>query len=163
VVGVLGGALALSSTPITGSTFSFTLPLTPGAPAAPQPLPALGTVLVVDDELGFRHFLRALLAGAASRIIEADGVGTALRVLDESVPDLVLLDLRMPDGPGERVLEKVTARQARRAIPVVIITSMTQTGQTASSLAGWPIVSKAELTAATLSSAVNAALQGRSR
>jgi signal transduction histidine kinase len=163
VVGVLGGALALSSTPITGSTFSFTLPLTPGAPAAPQPLPALGTVLVVDDELGFRHFLRALLAGAASRIIEADGVGTALRVLDESVPDLVLLDLRMPDGPGERVLEKVTARQARREIPVVIITSMTQTGQTASSLAGWPIVSKAELTAATLSSAVNAALQGRSR
>jgi signal transduction histidine kinase len=163
VVGLLGGALALTSTPGTGSTFSFSLPLTPEAPAAPQSLPALGTVLVVDDELGFRHFLRALLDGAATRIVEADGVGAALLRLQESTPDLVLLDLRMPDGSGERVLAEMAAQESLREIPIVIITSMTPTAEAASSSGGWPVLNKSELTASTLAVAVRAALEDGAR
>lgn len=159
VVRVLGGELSLSSSPGNGSTFTFTLPVTPGTPTALQPLPALGTVLVVDDELGFRHLVRALLNGAASRVLEADGVDAARRLLQQSPPDLVLLDLRMPDGRGERVLETMAAERTLREVPVVVVTSMTQPAHGAPSLGGWPILDKAELAQDTLATAVHAALR----
>lgn len=163
VVGVLGGTLEVSSTPGTGSTFTFTLPLIPDTPSAAPPMPALGTVLVIDDEVGSRRLVRDLLGGAASRIIEADGVAAALRLLHESTPELVVLDLRMPDGSGERVLEAMAADESLRHVPVVIITSMTQAARAASSTGGWPVIDKAELTQDALAAAVAVARQGESR
>jgi signal transduction histidine kinase/CheY-like chemotaxis protein len=164
VVEVLGGTLSVSSTPGTGSTFSFALPLSPDtAPAAAlEPLPALGSVLVVDDDLGFRHLVRALLDGAAARIIEADGVRAALQRLHESVPDLVLLDLRMPDGSGERVIDAIAEDAALRDVPLVIITSMTPTAQDASWTGRWPMLDKAQLSAGSLNTAIRTAVGSRS-
>jgi signal transduction histidine kinase len=163
VVGVLGGELVASSTPGSGSTFSFTLPLVPGAQAALQQLPPLGTVLVVDDEPAFRHLLRGLLNGAASRVVEADGVAAARRLLNEWTPDLVLLDVRMPDGSGEQVLEEMAAQESLRKVPVVIVTSVTQRAHAATTPGGWPVLNKAELTPGTLTAAVSTALRGRPR
>ena len=165
VVDVLGGTLSAESTPGTGSTFGFALAIRPDtAPAdVPDPLPALGTVLVVDDDVGCRHLLRALLTGAASRIVEAGTVSAALQLLPETAPDLVLLDVGMLDGSGDRVLEVLAEDADLPAIPLVIITTMTQTAPVASSSTGWPVVDKAQLTPASLGAAVRAARQRQSR
>lgn len=160
VVAVLGGTLTLSSTPGTGSTFAFTLPVTPDGHPEPPPMPALGTVLVVDDELGFRHLVRALLHGAASRVVEADGVAAALAALQGLTPDLVLVDLRMPDGSGEEVLEAMSADHRLRDVPAVIVTSMTPTTRASLLAGGWPVIDKAQLAEGTFAAALASALEG---
>lgn len=157
VVAALGGSLELSSTPGAGSTFSFALPLDPGAVVSTRPLPRFGTVLLVDDDVAFRHVLRGLLGGAADRVLEADGPSSAIRRLHESRPDLVLLDLRMPEGDGEQVLAEMLAHDSLRDVPVVIITSMTST-EAAAVAGALPVLNKSDLNISTLATAIDAAL-----
>jgi two-component system KDP operon response regulator KdpE len=61
-------------------------------------------VLVVEDQESIRRFLRASLAGAGYRVVEAGTAATALRTAAESPPDLVILDLGLPDRDGFEVL-----------------------------------------------------------
>ena len=62
------------------------------------------TVLVVEDQESIRRFLRASLVGAGYRVVEAGTAATALRTAAESPPDLVILDLGLPDRDGFEVL-----------------------------------------------------------
>lgn len=70
-------------------------------------------VYLVDDHRLFRSGVRAELREAAAGTIdvvgEADGVGAAVAGIAASVPDVVLLDVHMPDGGGRAVLERVRA------------------------------------------------------
>jgi DNA-binding NtrC family response regulator len=77
-------------------------------------------VLVVDDEPGVRESLRMLLKDECE-VVLAEGVEPALRALDESPPDLVLLDLVMPGRSGLELLEELRERDAQ--IPVVVLTA----------------------------------------
>lgn len=58
------------------------------------------TVLLVEDELGIRHFLRTALRSDRYRVLEAGTVGQGLAVADSGKPDMVILDLGLPDGDG---------------------------------------------------------------
>jgi two-component system KDP operon response regulator KdpE len=58
------------------------------------------TVLLVEDELGIRHFLRAALRSEDYRVLEAGTVSEGLVTADSGKPDLVILDLGLPDGDG---------------------------------------------------------------
>jgi class 3 adenylate cyclase len=62
------------------------------------------TILVVDDELSPRVTMAMLLRTRGHQVCEADGVAAAVRVLARERPDVVLTDLRMPDGVGLDVL-----------------------------------------------------------
>lgn len=62
------------------------------------------TVLVVEDQESIRRFLRASLVGAGYRVLEAGTAAHALRTASESPPDLVILDLGLPDRDGFEVL-----------------------------------------------------------
>ena len=62
------------------------------------------TVLVVEDQESIRRFLRASLVGAGYRVVEAGTAVAALRTASESPPDLVILDLGLPDRDGFEVL-----------------------------------------------------------
>ena len=64
----------------------------------------MATILVVDDEPSPRLTMALLLRTRGHRVCEADGVTTALRVLGSERPDIVVTDLRMPDGVGLDVL-----------------------------------------------------------
>ena len=58
------------------------------------------TVLVVDDEPPIRRFLRTSLVASGYRIVEAEDAAGALRSLVIEKPDLVILDLGLPDTTG---------------------------------------------------------------
>jgi two-component system, NtrC family, response regulator AtoC len=84
----------------------------------------MDNILVVDDERNIRTLCARVLAGDQ---IEVQGVGTGkegLQMADEVGPDLVLLDLRLPDMDGIDVLRALKARHAETA--VIIITGFGQ-------------------------------------
>jgi two-component system cell cycle sensor histidine kinase/response regulator CckA len=77
-------------------------------------------ILVVDDELGPRESLRMLLK-AAYEVVTADSGPSALAELPQLKPDLVILDIKMPQMSGLEVLRRV--KEADPSIEVVMITA----------------------------------------
>jgi DNA-binding response OmpR family regulator len=67
------------------------------------------TILVVEDERDIRELLRRYLERAGHSVLSAGTGAEALRLLDESRPDLVLLDLGLPDIDGTDVLQAATS------------------------------------------------------
>jgi two-component system response regulator HydG len=65
------------------------------------------TTLIVDDEFSARSTLALLLRKRGHRVLQTDGVTAAARALTQEVVDLVVTDLRMPDGSGLDVLRAV--------------------------------------------------------
>jgi two-component system KDP operon response regulator KdpE len=80
-------------------------------------------VLVVDDEAAVRRFLRNLLEGAGFTIFEAGSGGEALEALKKKHPDVILLDLRLPDMSGVEVL-RVMREWSK--VPVVMLSVQNQ-------------------------------------
>jgi two-component system response regulator HydG len=78
-------------------------------------------ILVVDDEASARTTLALLLDKRGHRVAQAEGVGTARARLSEQVFDLVITDLRMPDGTGLDVLRAV--KPAHAATEVILLTA----------------------------------------
>jgi two-component system response regulator HydG len=78
-------------------------------------------LLVVDDEASARGTLALLLRKRGHRVLEADGVTTATKRLAEEVFDLVVTDLRMPDGDGLDVLRAAKAHAP--ATEVILLTA----------------------------------------
>ena len=79
-------------------------------------------ILVIDDEDVSRYLLRQLFAPTA-QVLEASGGMEGLRFAREERPELILLDLLMPDPGGFEVLERLRADPITAEIPVVISTS----------------------------------------
>jgi signal transduction histidine kinase len=106
---ILGGNLELTSEPGTGTTVVLDLP---------HGTPAVGTVLVADDDAGFRQVLKGMLTPMADRLIEAEDGRQALALLAASPVDLVLADMRMPGLDGSALLARLPA-----SVPAIIITA----------------------------------------
>lgn len=81
------------------------------------PLP---TVLLVDDEVQMRRFLRASLGASGFKLIEASSGAEALSLAASHNPELVLLDLGLPDEDGVVVTRKL--REWSR-VPIIIISA----------------------------------------
>jgi DNA-binding NtrC family response regulator len=73
-------------------------------------------LLVVDDEPSARSTLALLLRKRGHRVLEADGLAATTRRLGEEAFDLVVTDLRMPDGDGLDVLRTVKAHAPRTEV-----------------------------------------------
>jgi signal transduction histidine kinase len=105
---ILGGDLELISEVGAGTTVVLSLP---------HGTPTLGTVLLADDDPGFRRVLAAMLTPMADRLIEADDGKQALSLLADSPADLVLADMRMPGLDGAALLTRLPT-----TVPGIIIT-----------------------------------------
>ena len=81
-------------------------------------------VLVADDDPGFRLTTSEALKGTGFNVIEAASGEAALSALEETLPDLVLLDAVMPGLDGFEVCRKMRQRRETRSIPVMILTGL---------------------------------------
>lgn len=83
----------------------------------------MARILVVDDELVIRELVRETLAVDAHEIRTAATGGEALAAAGEARPDLVLLDVHLPDGPdGIEVCRRL--RHGQPALKVILLTGM---------------------------------------
>ncbi len=88
----------------------------------PPPDESEGRVFVVDDDDQVRGFMHHLLT-RAGYTVEEFGVGsTALDAIRERPPDLVLLDLMLPDASGNEILNQIRENPSTRLLPVVMMT-----------------------------------------
>jgi two-component system cell cycle response regulator len=96
-----------------------------------------GRILIVDDVATNRIVLRGRLSAALHDTILAEDGAQALRLTDEMSPDLVLLDLHLPDMPGTEVLARLRADPRHRDLPVIMHTAQpTPTNRLAALRAG---------------------------
>ena len=87
---------------------------------------AMHQVLVIEDEPNIRHVLKVLLEAERYRVIEAD---TALRAEIEArshKPDLLMVDLGLPDGDGLAIIRRV---RAWSPVPIVVLSARTMEEQ----------------------------------
>jgi signal transduction histidine kinase len=161
VTQTLGGQLRLESEPERGSTFIVTLPLRWQALLAAKRSPArrahasiVGTVLIVDDDAGFRTALRGMLQDDAVNVLEARGGAEGLDLMRTAKPDLAFLDLRMPDMDGADVLAVMNGDPALRRIPVVIVTSSDLTAARTTLGGAASLIAKANVSRETVQQAI---------
>ena len=81
-------------------------------------------VLVVDDEPVNRRFLKHMLTPLGYEVVLAKGGTEALRKVGEDPPDVILLDILMPDLDGFEVTRKLKEHESTFSIPVVMVTSL---------------------------------------
>ena len=77
-------------------------------------------VLIVDDDERLREYVRVNLEMEGYSVREAGNAEEGLTVLEESTPDLVLLDVMMPEVDGWEMLQRVQERHGVGAIPVIM-------------------------------------------
>ncbi len=128
LVNALNGRMGVRSSVGEGSTFWVEMPAVAPpaaapAPAAPTPPPLRRTLLYVEDDVSNFYLLERILESRKDiKLLSALQGRLGLELAREHRPNLVLLDLNLPDMPGEQFLRalKEDARTAR--IPVVAVT-----------------------------------------
>lgn len=78
------------------------------------------TILVVDDEPPILRFLRTSLGAAGHRVVTAGDAATALAAIETEKPDVVILDLGLPDHSGFEVIAKT--RQSS-TVPIIVLSA----------------------------------------
>ena len=89
-----------------------------------HPLPATKQILVVEDDTTTREMFRRMLEREDWTVIEAENGKIALETLSTQRPDLVLLDLMMPEVDGFQFIAEVRRNSEWRSLPIVVITAM---------------------------------------
>ena len=84
------------------------------------------TILCVEDEPEMIDLIRLILSRRGYIVQGAPGGVEGIRMIREHHPDLVLLDLMMPDMDGWEVYQQMKADQAMREIPVIVVTAKAQ-------------------------------------
>jgi DNA-binding response OmpR family regulator len=85
------------------------------------------TILYIEDDLEMIDLVRLILKPRGYTVIGAQGGREGLDILNTRIPDLVLLDLMMPDLDGWDVYQQIRGNPTTRAVPIVIVTAKSQT------------------------------------
>lgn len=109
-----GGSLWVESALGQGSKFIISLPV------EPPPL-----VLIIDDEPDVLAALKALLESENYKVAAAKSGPEALSLLDRDIPQLIILDIRMPQMDGYQVVSRLKAQESTAHIPILILSAYT--------------------------------------
>ncbi|MBX3048984.1 MAG: response regulator [Anaerolineales bacterium] len=83
-------------------------------------------VVCVEDEVEMIDLIRLILSRRGFEVIGANGGREGLEIIRAELPDLVLLDLMMPDVDGWQVYQQLKADPATAEIPVIVVTAKAQ-------------------------------------
>ena len=81
------------------------------------------TILLVEDETAIQELIAANLTRAGHHVVRAPDAETALRLLRDALPDLVLLDWMLPGLPGIELARRLRADDRTRTIPIIMLTA----------------------------------------
>ena len=137
IVSAHGGSIWAAARPGGGALFSFSLPVgsTPisptkrkrkktDEPGGPQSThSAKPRLLVIEDDTPMRRFLRAALDNEGYQVVEADTGQAGLTSHLARMPDLILLDLGLPDMDGTSILKRV---REWSQVPIVVLSARGQ-------------------------------------
>jgi CheY-like chemotaxis protein len=134
LVEAMEGSIEAESVSGEGSTFRIELPIS--APAATiggetaeivpsdTDVAASRTVLYIEDNLANLQLIQGILAYRPGiRLVSAMQGSIGVDLARQHQPDLVLLDLHLPDIPGEEVFRRLAEDEATREIPIVIVSA----------------------------------------
>lgn len=129
------GSIGVESTPGNGSKFWFELPVfaeqqvAEPAPHAHSSMTRVATpdgellrVLLIEDDDGLAAVLKTFLESQNYKVIRKSTLSDARMCLAEMIPDVVVLDLTLPDGNGLDLIENLRTRAETLPIPVIVIT-----------------------------------------
>ena len=133
LVELMGGDLLFDSREGEGTRVSFTLPqlrelLAEGIAAAAPAVAASGKgrrVLVVEDDPFSRYGLKSLLESEGYEVAEAAALAEAEEAIERRTPDVLVLDITLPDGDGAEWLQLLVKREGRLPFPVLALTGVT--------------------------------------
>lgn len=109
---------------MTMSATAARLPARPGESSfVAVPTPA--TILLVEDDPFLREAVRILLEDAGYGIVEAGTAAQAIAAVEARAPDLILLDLGLPDRHGLDLARELVARPRPHAMSIVAMTGRT--------------------------------------
>ena len=97
-------------------------PMPGSKPVPPVRQPNRGNILVVDDSITVREFVRKTVLRRGFNVIEAENGLQALAKINESLPDLIFLDINMPNLDGFQVCKIIRDNDSTRQVPVVMLT-----------------------------------------
>lgn len=134
LVEVMGGTITVETEVGKGSTFIVALQGCEPQQAVPHPSRRAapdrvgvrlrpGTILYVEDNLANVRLVEAVLAGQEVELISSAQGSVALDLARQNKPDLILLDLHLPDLGGVEVLERLRADPSTQNIPVVMLSA----------------------------------------
>ena len=86
----------------------------------------LKSILCIEDEPEMIDLIRLILGRRGFEVKGASGGVEGLKMIRQELPDLVLLDLMMPDMDGWEVYQQMKADQYTRGIPVIVVTAKAQ-------------------------------------
>ncbi|MDM8555305.1 response regulator [Desulfococcaceae bacterium HSG7] len=86
----------------------------------------MNTIIIVDDKLENLRVLSEMLESDGYNIRGAPDGPTALMMSNADLPDLILLDIRMPDMDGYEVCRRLKADEKTKAIPIIFISALSQ-------------------------------------
>lgn len=131
LVQAMGGEITVTSKPGQGSTFAFTLPcINPAAAPSTGLRPTQSArgklrlkALYVEDDYRGRQLMQEFLRNSQIDLLLAEDAASALRIAEQSEPDLFLLDLNLPDMSGFDLLAKIRATAWGSNKPVIAISA----------------------------------------
>ncbi|MEB3268771.1 MAG: ATP-binding protein, partial [Leptolyngbya sp.] len=142
IVELHGGTVTLTSAVGEGSRFTITLPLAraarfcpapamadPSRPAAATPNPGQNPlILLVEDNQATIETIAAYLEVKGYRLMLAHNGHSALDVLQTHTPDLILMDIQMPEMDGFEAIQRVREMPHLREVPIIALTALAMTG-----------------------------------
>jgi CheY-like chemotaxis protein len=120
-------------------------------------------ILIVDDDPAAVALMAMHVEGLASTILRADGGRAAIEMARRDHPDLILLDLMMPEVSGFDVVAALHRDPATASIPIVVVTAMEIAAEDRARLNGYvtAIVEKATFDPGQFAAEVRRAMSGR--
>lgn len=86
------------------------------------------TILLIEDEALSRGAAALALTSAGYRVLETDGIAEGFHLFQKEKPDLVVLDVGLPDGSGVDLCRKFRAHKNLAATPVILLTAKGELG-----------------------------------